>query len=142
MIVLVNGSFGIGKTTVARHLVSRTPSSTLFNPEFTGRALQIPLRIVRPSAGGALDSQNLRLWRLSTVRIASCLLRRYDVVYVPMALTDVGYLAEIREGLEARGCTVHHFCLVAPLETVLERIKARGERAGTRAGDWVIRRAP
>ena len=36
MIVLINGSFGIGKSTVARLLRRRVPRSLVYNPEWAG----------------------------------------------------------------------------------------------------------
>ena len=36
MIILINGPFGIGKTTTARLLVRRLPGAVVYNPEHTG----------------------------------------------------------------------------------------------------------
>jgi len=33
VIIFINGSFGVGKTTVAEKLVSRLPDSLLYDPE-------------------------------------------------------------------------------------------------------------
>lgn len=93
MIVLINGSFGVGKTTVARLLVSETRSSTFFDPEFVGLALQLPLRVARRNSVGAADFQNIALWRRLTILGAKSLERLYDVVNVPMAFTNLDYLA-------------------------------------------------
>ena len=40
MFVLINGAFGIGKSTVARELRSLLPRSVIFDPEWVGLALQ------------------------------------------------------------------------------------------------------
>jgi len=53
VILLLNGAFGIGKTTVARALVARLPRSVLFDPELIGMALQ----------GTAGDFQDRKAWR-------------------------------------------------------------------------------
>ena len=45
MILLLNGAFGIGKTTVARVLVARMPNALLFDPEMIGLILQRGLRL-------------------------------------------------------------------------------------------------
>ena len=140
MIVLINGSFGVGKTTVARLLVSNTPSSTLLDPELIGLALQLPLRALRRNSPAANDFQNIALWRQLTIFAAKSLQRLYDVVYVPMAFSNLDYLSEVRGGLESGGGVVHHFCLVAPVETIVQRLNARGVRRGTRNGDWVFPR--
>ena len=40
MFVLINGAFGVGKSTVARELRSLVPRSVIFDPEWVGPALQ------------------------------------------------------------------------------------------------------
>ncbi|MBW2415202.1 MAG: hypothetical protein JRG76_11905 [Deltaproteobacteria bacterium] len=61
MIVLLNGAFGIGKTTVARGLRARMPGSGIFDPEMIGFVLR-RLPGVRVN-----DYQDLAAWRLLTV---------------------------------------------------------------------------
>ena len=121
MILLLNGAFGIGKTTVARLLVKRLPRAVLFNPELIGIPLQ---RITRVA-----DFQELRLWRwltLIALRIARLFFRN---VIVPMAISNPAYLISGRD--------VVHVCLVAPLEVVHARLAHRGRDAG----EWERRRA-
>jgi hypothetical protein len=36
MVLLLNGAFGIGKTTVSRLLVARSPRAVVFDPEWMG----------------------------------------------------------------------------------------------------------
>jgi hypothetical protein len=45
VILLLNGAFGIGKTTVARVLVRRLPCAVLLDPELLGIALQRVTRV-------------------------------------------------------------------------------------------------
>ena len=45
MFVLINGAFGIGKSTVARELGSLLPRSVIFDPEWVGLGLQRSQRI-------------------------------------------------------------------------------------------------
>ena len=127
MIVLLNGAFGVGKTTVARLLVERMPRAVLFDPEWIGSVLQ---RITRVE-----DFQDLRLWRRLTITgIRLLRLMRRDVV-VPMAFSNIEYLDEIREGASRFDSRVLHFCLVAPLDVVQARLRERG------AEEWAFRRA-
>lgn len=127
MILLLNGAFGIGKTTVARAFVARSPRTVLFDPELIGIALQ---RIVRVG-----DFQDLRAWRHLTIfglRITRWL--RPNVI-VPMAISNPAYLREIVDGLRRFEPRVFHFCLTAPVDVVRERLRRRPPNA------WVERRA-
>jgi MoxR-like ATPase len=45
VIILLNGAFGIGKTTVARLLAPRLKRAVRFNPEIIGSALQRTARL-------------------------------------------------------------------------------------------------
>jgi predicted ABC-type ATPase len=128
VIVLLNGAFGIGKTTVARLLVARLQRAVLFDPEWIGIPLQ---RVTRVD-----DFQDLRAWRRATVaglRVVRAFRRN---VIAPMAFSNAGYLREIREGVSRFEPRVLQFCLVAPVEVVHERLRRRGD-----AGAWEYRRA-
>lgn len=127
LIVFVNGAFGIGKTTVARLLVSRLPNAVLFDPEPIGVVLQ---RITHVD-----DFQDLRAWRRLTIaglRIARMFRRN---VIVPMAFSNLAYLDEIRDGARRFDNDVQHVCLVAPLHVIEERLRRRGSE------EWGFRRA-
>jgi chloramphenicol 3-O-phosphotransferase len=125
LILLLNGAFGVGKTTVARLLVARMERAMVFDPEWIGIALQ---RVTRVD-----DFQDLRLWRRLTIlglRLARLCRRN---VIVPMAISNRDYLREIRDALQPG---VVHLCLVAPIEEVHARLRHRGD-----AGAWEFRRA-
>ena len=102
MILLLNGAFGIGKTTVARLLVKRMPRAVLFNPELIGRALQF----VRPVD----DFQDLPSWRRMTIAGLRATRMVWPNVIVPMAFSNSEYLDEIRRGIERFEPDVAHVC--------------------------------
>ena len=130
MILLLNGAFGIGKTTVARLVVRRLRRGVLFDPELIGMALH---RFARLFGRDVDDFQDLRLWRRLTI-LGLRITRLFTPnIVVPMAISNAGYLEEIRRGL---GPDVVHVCLVAPLEIVHERLRNRGG-----AHEWEFRRA-
>jgi chloramphenicol 3-O-phosphotransferase len=129
VILLLNGAFGIGKTTVARALVARMPRARLFDPERIGIALQ---RVTRVG-----DFQDLRLWRWLTIQAIRVMRRFTPNLVVPMAFSNPAYLREIRAGVSRFEPRVVHVCLVAPLEVVRERLHRRGRDAN----EWVRRRA-
>ena len=133
MIVLLNGAFGIGKTSVARLLVRRLPDAVLYDPELVGIALQRTLRIFGREVP---DFQELRTWRRLTVASLRVMRLVRTNVIVPMAFSDAQLLQEIRRGIDRFEPRQLHFCLVAPVEVVHERLRSRAS-----AGAWEFRRA-
>ena len=131
MIVLLNGAFGVGKTTVARLLVRRLPRAILFDPEWIGFVLQ---RITRVE-----DFQDLRSWRQLTIFFLRVTRIFFPNVIVPMAISNVAYLDELRAGVSRFEPRVLHFCLVAPLDVIQKRQQSR--RVDPRDAAWQQRRA-
>ena len=136
MILLLNGAFGIGKTTVARALVARLPGSLLFDPEIIGVVLQRSARLFGYRVD---DFQDLRAWRRLTV-IGLRLARFWSAnIVVPMAFSNPIYLDEVREPIKRFEPRLFHYCLVAPPEVVHARLKRRG--ADPEIQKWEYRRA-
>jgi cytidylate kinase len=129
VVILLNGAFGVGKTTVARAMAKQLPRTMIFDPELIGFVLQRVRRVD--------DFQDLAMWRRLVVlgiRIMR-IFRRH--VIVPMAFSNLVYLEEIRSGIGRFEADVRHFCLVAPLQVVRERLTGRGHKDV----DWQLRRA-
>ena len=135
MYILLNGSFGVGKSHVARELRRSLPGSAIADPEWIGFLLHHVARSHRS------DFQHDPLWRRLAVRWARLRGRFCRTVIVPMTFTDLDYLGEIRAALAATGRPVLHFCLVAPLAVVRERLARRGEPVDEARWAWVHRRA-
>ena len=135
MYVLLNGAFGIGKTTVARALRRELPGAAIFDPEWVGFVLR------RLPAYASSDYQHLPAWRRLAVLGARAFGVGRRIVIVPMAFSEIRYLDEVRAPLAASGRPVLHFCLVAPLEVVRARLASRGESLGDPRREWVHRRA-
>ena len=134
MILLLNGAFGIGKTTVARILVRRLPNAVLYDPELIGIALQ---RTARLFGRNVPDFQDLRLWRRMTISALRIVRLFRQNVVVPMAFSNASYLQEIREGIARFESQQLHVCLVAPIDVVHQRIQSRNLPDAT----WQMRRA-
>ncbi len=150
MIVWVNGTFGVGKSSACRELVELLPGSTLYDPEQVGRALRELLP--RERLAEVRDFQDLPSWRRLVPEVAAAMLAEVPgPLVVPMTLLREEYRDEIFGDLAARGLPVHHFVLHVE-ETILqeriERAPADDERCvgdglGTGPGepvrDWRLR---
>ena len=138
MFVLLNGAFGIGKTTAAKAMVAQLASASIYDPEPLGVALQ--RASVWTGRGGVDDFQDLSSWRRLIPWAARWRHRGVDMVITPMAFSNLAYF----EGLAAALSTsapVLKLCLVAPIEVVRARLEARARTEGTPVDAWALRRA-
>jgi deoxyadenosine/deoxycytidine kinase len=140
MILLINGSFGVGKTTVGSILRRRIAGSVLYNPEWTGSVLmRLPLKF---RGSGTGDFQNIDIWRKSVVRgIRFFRLFADETVIVPMAFSRKEYLREVLDGVRKFDDRIRIFCLKADFEVILRRLAARGDRVADFENDWIARQA-
>jgi deoxyadenosine/deoxycytidine kinase len=132
MIIIINGAFGVGKTTVGRLLARRIAGSRLYNPEWAGSVL---MRI--PFVSVTDDFQDIGWWRKSVIsgtRIFRGLAR--ETVIVPMAFCRRDYFDEIVSGMRRFDGEVRVFCLKAGIETIRKRLEQRGGEM-----DWPLRKA-
>ena len=139
-VVLINGAFGVGKSTVARQLHARLEGSRQFDPEQIGYVLRRLPAAVPFSSAHLDDYRESATWRALTTRVASALSWIARPLIVPMAL-DITHLQLIRSGLADRGCRVIHVCLVASEQVVHGRLAGRGVSPSSAEGQWVYPRA-
>lgn len=132
MIVMVNGAFGAGKTTVAEELVQRIEGSMLFDPEVVGYMLRhiVPTE-AKYEEERTGDFQDLRPWKTLVVKVAEELKNTYgrDLI-VPMTIRNKEYFKIIRDGFRSIDPNTFHFCLMATKETIHDRLRKRGEEEG------------
>lgn len=140
MFILLNGSFGIGKTTVARLLVSELAGSAVYDPEAVGFVLRRLPPWVLGMARQPDDYQDLPLWRRLSASGARLKHRRRAHVVVPMAFTNLAYLDAFTEALSGEA-PIHRLCLVAPLEIVRRRLAARARAEGRAISQFELRRS-
>ena len=138
--MFINGSFGVGKTTVGRILRRRLAGSVLYNPEWTGSVLmRLPIKF---HGSGTDDFQDVDLWRKSVVSgIKIFRLFARETVIVPMAFYRKDYLGEIVRGVRRFDKQIRVFCLKASFETILKRLEKRGENIESGEDNWSIRKA-
>jgi deoxyadenosine/deoxycytidine kinase len=132
MIVFINGSFGVGKTTVAEMLVQELPNSLLYDAEEVGFMLRNILRPIDWSG----DFQNYPMWRTLTMEVARGLRETYErTLIMPMTIRREDYFNEVMTGLASFDTEVHHFCLTASADVIRSRVHLRGEQSN---GDWIF----
>lgn len=135
MIIMVNGSFAVGKSTVADILVQRLYHSMLYDPEMVGYGLQPIIRPVETFT----DFQDLTVWRSLAVETARQLKQVYGrTLVIPMTFWHRPYFEEITGGLKAIDPHFYHFCLTARKETLLQRLAQREHTDQARA--WILER--
>lgn len=141
MVVIINGAFGVGKSTVVAMLRRRLDGSKVFDPEHIGSVLRCLPSFFPPSTRGLDDYQDSSFWRSMTVRLAGWKALRRRLVLLPMCFSNLAYLIEIRAGLESRGGRVLHFCLTATEATIGSRLRRRGVDPDSDEGRWVYPRS-
>jgi 8-oxo-dGTP pyrophosphatase MutT (NUDIX family)/predicted kinase len=133
VIVWVNGTFGVGKTTTARELQELLPDSTVFDPETVGQSLRqlLPPEAIR----SVTDYQDHSAWRQLVPATAVALLAEVPgPLIVPMALLRQDYRDEIFGAVAARRVPVHHVVLHAEETILRKRIEA--DQAESAARQW------
>ncbi|MCU6710627.1 AAA family ATPase [Paenibacillus sp. J5C_2022] len=124
MIIWINGAFGAGKTTSAYELHRRTPGTFLYDPENVGY-------FIRKNAPKPIlldDFQDHPEWREMNYSMLRMMANDYaGPIIVPMTIVNVVYFDEIIGKLRNEGIKVHHYALLATRETLLKRLKSRGE---------------
>lgn len=133
MIVMINGAFGAGKTTMAGKIVQAVPNCMLYDPEEVGFMLRsiIPESFKLPGERTG-DFQDLELWPVFVVQVAQGLVEKYKCnLVVPMTLKNKQYFQYIRQGFTRIDANTLHFCLMASKECIHNRLIARGEIPGS-----------
>jgi 8-oxo-dGTP pyrophosphatase MutT (NUDIX family)/predicted kinase len=123
VIVWVNGTFGVGKTSTARELRELLPGSTLFDPETVGAGLR---QLLPPEVHDSVtDFQDHAAWRQLVPATAVALLAQLPgPLIVPMTLLRQDYRDEIFGAVAARRVPVHHVLLHADETILRKRIEA------------------
>lgn len=128
MIIMINGAFGVGKTTISNELVKVVENSMLYDPEEVGYMLPEKTKRLEAETG---DFQDFHLWKTLTVHMAESLISAYHVnLIVPMTIRKPEYLHYILNGFSRIDPHTYHFCLTASKDTIYQRLRERGEAEG------------
>ncbi|MGI1805031.1 AAA family ATPase [Exiguobacterium sp. TDN 0502] len=128
MIIWINGTFGVGKTTAAKGLQQRWKGSYIFDPEETGYFLRAQLPENKD------DFQDEPLWRTFNRQLLEQLNTEDARIIVPMTLTNPEYFQEIIGTLRDSGHDVRHIALMAKETTVKRRLISRLEHPNSWGG--------
>ncbi len=141
MIILINGSFGVGKTTVAKILSNSLTGSAIYNPELAGSVLMRLPKWIKLKRTGIGDFQHIELWRKSAIALPR-LYRWFgrSTVIIPMTFTNHDYFDEIVTGIRGFDSELRVFCLRASLNTVKTRLTQRGTQIEGEGSEWIARR--
>ncbi len=133
-VVLINGPFGVGKSTAANGVIARLPASMLFDPEIIGSFLH---RLV-PSDFRTGDYQDVQLWRHLVVDVAHRMHEdcNRDLI-VPMNLWRYEYFKELTDGFGSGGKSVLCLRLTYTAATLKSRIAGRRDEDGGHA--WCLK---
>ena len=141
MIVMINGSFGVGKTTIAKLLSHSLPGSAIYDPEWVGFVLRRLPKWIGLNGSGSDDYQDIVLWRKSAVAgVRLFRLCASGPVIVPMAFSRRDYFDEVIRGIEPLDSELRVFCLKASLPTVKNRRVERGTKIEGPWTAWIARR--
>ena len=141
MIIMINGSFGVGKTTVAKLLRDSLPGSVIYDPEWAGSVLMRLPKWVRLRGSGSDDFQHIALWRKSAVAgVRLFRLLASGPVIVPMTFSRRAYFAEVVTGVKRLDPELRMFCLKASLPIVRGRLVERGSKIEGPGSEWIARR--
>ncbi len=128
MIIWINGSFGVGKTTIAENLKHRITNSIIYDPEKVGMFLYKTFPEKKD------DFQDYKLWRMINYELLKNLDTKFEVIIVPMTITNLQYYDEIIGRLQNDGVKVLHFILTADKDKIIIRLNARGNST-----EWAYR---
>ena len=128
MIIWINGAFGAGKTQTAFELHRRISDSYVYDPENAGYFI----RKNSPQETHSSDFQHEKMWREFNYAMLKHIDSKYKgVVIAPMTIVNLEYYDEIVGRLKAEAVDVRYFLLSASRETLLRRLKGRGDGANS-----------
>lgn len=119
MIVWLNGTHGVGKTTTSALVQQLLPDARVFDAEKVGEVLMD----ITPGLPPTDNFQHWDPWRPLVVETARQVLEyTQGILVIPMTVLVERYWREISEGLTTYGIPVRHFVLHADRATLHDRI--------------------
>ncbi|WP_417219217.1 AAA family ATPase [Arthrobacter sp.] len=120
MIVWLNGTHGVGKTTTSGIVQQMLPDARILDAEKVGEVLMD----ISPGLPPTGNFQDWQPWRPLVVETARRVLEfTGGVLVMPMTVLVEDYWREISDGLAGHGIPVRHFVLHADQATLRDRIQ-------------------
>jgi len=138
MILFLNGTFGVGKSTAAEMNVERIPLAAVYDPELVGAFVWHLTRDMDEDVDGRKDFQDHPLWEPMVVETARLLLAEYGrTLVIPMTIWRRDRFERLVDGLHTVESDLRLFYLTASEETLRSRILGRPESEGNHG--WCLR---
>jgi hypothetical protein len=119
VIVWLNGTHGVGKTTTSAFVQQMIPNSRVFDAEKVGETLMS----ITPGLPATDNFQHWPPWRPLVVETARRVLDYTGgTLVMPMTVLVREYWREISSGLAGHGVPLRHFVLHADLDVLRQRI--------------------
>ena len=125
MIYWINGSYGVGKTTIAECLVKELKKAYIFDPETVGNAVRDnhPEELIY-----SYIFEDYELWRKFNYELLKDISSKYDGdIVVPMTLVRKESYNDIIKWLKDNNVEILYFFLDGDYKTIHDRILKRGE---------------
>lgn len=125
MIYWINGSYGVGKTTIAEALVKKLKKAYIFDLEAVGNAVRDnhPQELIF-----SYIFEDYELWRKYNYELLKDISSKYDGdIVVPMTLVRKESYNDIIKKLKDDNIKVGYFFLDGDYQTIHDRILKRGE---------------
>ena len=136
MIIWINGAFGSGKTNTAYELNRRIENSYVYDPEEAGFFIRDNI----PKELKLNDFQDFHMWREFNYQMLEYISKKYSgIIIVPMTITNQIYFNEVVDRLRQEGIDIKHFTLMAKKETLLKRLRQRGDGKNSWAAQQIDR---
>lgn len=120
MIVWLNGTHGVGKTTTSKIVQQLLPDARVLDAEKVGEVLMD----IKPGLPATDNFQHWEPWRPLVVETARRVLEYTGgTLVMPMTVLVESYWREISDGLTGHGLPIQHFVLHADQVTLRDRIQ-------------------
>jgi hypothetical protein len=99
---MINGAFGIGKTTIANELVKSITNSMIYDPEEVGYMLRnIIINELKLPDEQTDNFQDMELWKALVVQVGELLHKKYKKnMIVPITILNKNYFQYIFNGFK------------------------------------------